>query len=559
MTPGHVTAIMGPSGAGKTTFLDILAGRKNVGKISGEILVNGIPRPHYFQRISGYVLQDEKFIGTFTVKEHLMFVAQLRLPSGMPKQQKEERVRSVMEEIGISHIANSMIGTDTSRGISGGERKRLAIASELLTDPSLLFLDEPTSGLDSYNAFSLLQSLTNLAKNKNRNIITTIHQPRSNIYSLFDHVLLITQGQIVYNGPASDAITHFASLGYQCPENFNPADFMIDLVEEKQQAVPDMAAKFKESPQYAQIRNQLHSQYESSQTKAEDPFEHSQYLSTWYDQALVLSKRTLLHIVRNPYLLRAQYILYIILGVLIGGIFWHVQNNLQGVQDRAGSLFFIIALISFSSLSSVDTFFQDRAIFVRERANGMYRTTSYFIAKALCDIIPMRILPPLILGSIIYYMIGYQIGWKHVLIFEGILVLVSLVSATMALAISSVTPSVGLGNLIHILMLLFSLLFGGFLVNKSSMPPWIGWLKWASFLNFAFEVLLVNELHGLVIMFDPVGYHMNPVPVAGDVFLKQFDMEQSRVGLDFALLGGMAVFFAFVAYLFLRFANKERR
>lgn len=182
----------------------------------------------------------------------------------------------------------------------------------------------------------------------------------------------------------------------------------------------------------------------------------------------------------------------------------------------------------------------------------MYRTSSYFIAKALCDILPMRILPPFILGAICYYMIGYQvgkdvkiqgsnkIGYWHFLKFQAILVLVSLVSSTMALAISSVTPSVGLGNLIHILLLLFSLLFGGFLgikttyfvtnfvVNKSSMPPWVGWLKWASFLNFAFEVLLVNELHGLIIMFDPVGYHMNPVPVAGDVFLVQFDMDLNR-------------------------------
>jgi len=556
--PGQLTAILGPSGAGKTSFLDILAGRKNVGKVSGHVLVNGQPRPRYFQRISGYVMQDEKMVGTYTVFEQLMYVAELRLPSAMPYKTKVQKVNNVMEELGISRISNSLIGTDTTRGISGGERKRVAIASELITDPSILFLDEPTTGLDSYNAFSLIQTLSSLAKKHNRTVITTIHQPRSNIFQMFDNVILLSSGHIVYNGVGSEAVDYFNSIGYTCPPTYNPADYMIDLVEMNSNVVEELARKFAES-KYAEELKHVHNGDMSHLSMAPDPFDDDEYVSTWFRQCWVLSKRTMLHNIRNPYLLRSQYAIICVLGLLVGGVFWQVRADLQGVQDRAGSIFFVIAILSFGALSSIDTFFHERSIFVRERANGMYSTSAYFVAKTLCDIVPMRVLPPIILGSIVYYMIGLHPGWIHFLIFEFTLLMVSLVSAMLALAISSVTPSLGFGNLLALMILLFCLLFGGFLVNKTTMPGWVGWIRWMSFFNYAFEILMVNELTGLSILFNPQGYNIYPTMVDGAVFLIQFDMEAERVGMDIGLLGATIFLFGIISYICLRWANKEKR
>eukprot|EP01114_Cavostelium_apophysatum_P002732 TRINITY_DN1241_c0_g2_i3.p1 TRINITY_DN1241_c0_g2~~TRINITY_DN1241_c0_g2_i3.p1 ORF type:complete len:901 (+),score=139.14 TRINITY_DN1241_c0_g2_i3:2952-5654(+) len=587
--PGQVTAILGPSGAGKTTFLDILAGRKNVGTISGVVQVNGKDRRENFSRISGYVLQEDKMFGTFTVREHLNCIAALRLPAGMPSKEKSQRVDEVMEELGISHIADSRIGTDLSRGISGGEKRRVSIASELVTDPSILFLDEPTSGLDSYNAFSLMRTLSVLAKSRNRTILTTIHQPSSNIFSMFDNVILLAAGKLVYFGLGNDVLPYFESIGEECPPNYNPADHVIDLVTMTPFKIDDLCEKYANSAISERVspkRNPVGLEPSASSASinldldlvegrgaGKSPVHHvdhhgeeedspfgsdEEYASLWFVQIGILCKRTLIHSWRNPYLLRSQYIMMSVLAVLIGGIFWKLQLNIQGVQDRAGSLFFLIALLSFGSMSSIDIFFQERSIFVRERATGMYRTSSYFIAKTLCDIVPMRVIPPLMMGGIVYYMIGFQPGWVHFITFQTILLLCSVVATSMCLAISAATPSLSMGNLICILLMLFFMLFGGFLVNKTSMPSFVGWLMWTSFLNYAFEVLMVNELTGLTIQFTPKAYNVS-VPVKGEVFLAQFDLEASRMTLDFYVLGAQAAFYLIITYLFLRFLNKERR
>ncbi|KAI8848196.1 hypothetical protein BC829DRAFT_490218 [Chytridium lagenaria] len=206
--PGQVMAIMGGSGAGKTTLLDILAKRNKAGIISGKILVNGkTMSDDDYKSIIGYVDQEDTLMDTLTVYETIMYSALLRLPRTMTR-----------------------IGKAGSRGISGGEKRRVSIACELVTSPSILFLDEPTSGLDSYNAYNVIECLVSLARNYQRTVLFTIHQPRSNIYALFDHLALLAKGRLVYAGPAQQqAIDHFSNLGFNCPLGFNIADYLVDL------------------------------------------------------------------------------------------------------------------------------------------------------------------------------------------------------------------------------------------------------------------------------------------------------------------------------------------
>jgi len=452
-----------------------------------------------------------------------------------------------------------------------------------------------------------MQTLANLAKSKNRTIITTIHQPRSNIYTMFDNVILLADGQLVYFGNTEQAMDYFNMINHPCPRNYNPADHMIDVVTMNPHQIGELSARFKESALFKIEQQQKMHRINSAATMDVDEFDqkehlynseggaaerllnvnhsptnafkrftrprhwntlipdtfhrftaHGQYSTVWFEEVWILSKRTLLHNIRNPYLLRAQYILTVCLGILLGLIFYQLQNNLQGVQDKAGAMFFIIALFAFGSLSSIDVFFQERAIFLRERASGMYRTSSYFIAKALCDVVPMRVIPPIILGAIVYKMIGLHPGYLRFALFESTLVLASLVAASLCLAISAATPSLSLGNLIAILIMLFFMLFGGFLVNKTSMPWFISWIKWSSFLNYAFELLMVNEFENSTVIFDPAAYNYT-LAVDGSVILKQFDMEAGRMFLDFGVLAGMAVIYLFGAYCFLRFFVKEQR
>ena len=228
---GRITAVMGPSGAGKTTFMNTLAGRAAYGRTTGEILINGkLDSVHNYSPWVGFVPQDDIMLRELTVFENLAFYAELRLPPAMEQAEKDRIVSSVIDVLGLSHIAHSPIGDETTRGISGGQRKRVNVGMELVSWPSLLFLDEPTSGLDSTTSMDLLKGLRASA-DAGCNVVVVLHQPSFPLYCLFHDVLLLGRGgQTVYLGPSDEALAYFESLGFVMPELYNPADFFMDVI-----------------------------------------------------------------------------------------------------------------------------------------------------------------------------------------------------------------------------------------------------------------------------------------------------------------------------------------
>jgi len=415
--------------------------------------------------------------------------------------------------------------------------------------------------------------------------------------------MVLAEGKQVYFGQATNTLEYFESMGFKCPQNFNPADFIIDTVTMH----PTLGKVGDDSRLFVTNENgydknhnngtsnnsngsESHAngsgKYTNGHGKAVDfgypakqiqepdndfddepplnkrakKYMNKEYSSSFWTQFWILSKRTLINILRNPYLMKAQYILTVALSLLIGFIFKDLSYDLTGIQGRAGCLFFLICLLSFSCMSSLDTFFNERSLFVRERAQGMYRTSAYFFAKTLCDILPMRVIPPIIMGTVTFWMVGHPQSQPldvHYLKCVVVLVLVSLVACTMCFAISSSCPSMGISNLVAILLFLFFMLFGGLLANKTTIPEYLKWFKWLSFMNYGYEILMVNELQGTRVLFNPP--HVSPVYVTGEEFLQQFDMDPKRVWLDIGVLVAMAVGYLILAYNFLRFTVKERR
>eukprot|EP01137_Pigoraptor_chileana_P022974 Opistho-2@88542 len=248
--PGESLAIMGGSGAGKSTLLDVLANRKHQGTIGGSILVNGQPRNALFKRLSGYVTQDDALIGTLTVEETLMYTAQLRLSSSLPKEEKRRRVQQIIADLRLEKVTKNHVGTDDLRGLSGGERKRVSIGVELITSPSILFLDEPTTGLDAKTALSIVELISELASSGSRTIIYSIHQPRSNIYKLFDKLLLLSEGRTVWFGNAHEALPFIEkSTNTVCDGQTNPADYFLDVVHGGAEAAERMTNLYSQTPQ----------------------------------------------------------------------------------------------------------------------------------------------------------------------------------------------------------------------------------------------------------------------------------------------------------------------
>eukprot|EP01132_Coremiostelium_polycephalum_P008411 gene8411-10328_t len=566
--PGQLTAIMGLSGSGKTSLLDILSGRKNVGDITGNVLVNGNTVGRNFKRLSGYVTQEDIMIGTLTCREHLMYAAMLKLPEYMPYFKKEQRVKQVLAELGLSDVADNRIGTPEKRGISGGERRRLSIAAELIVDPSILFLDEPTSGLDSHSASELITLLRQLARNRNRTIIFSIHQPSAEIFEQFDNLVLLHKGNPYYSGKSADSVQYFINqrrMGvspnsnqelseadeqtYKMREK-NPADFLISVLSDKNSVI-----KYQENPY------QWNYEAYPPSHRVEDNYKIQkveEYATSFWTQFFVVCRRSLLNYLRNPFLLRTTYFVHISVGLILGYLFWKLPANLEpGCQNRFGSLFFIIALLSFGSITSLDLFYNDRIIFIRERANGYYRTSSYFLAKVISDIIPMRVLPPIMLGSICYYMIGLRPGILHFIYFLISLVLTSTTASSMCMAISTISPTFGTANMISILLLFIFLLFDGFLLARQSVPNYLIWLVWLSFMSYGLEIPVVNEFKGLWIFYNPPNTRGSYAD--GLEFLTTIGANPDRLFTDMYALGGMICGYLLLAYLFLRFLVREYR
>lgn len=227
-SPGEILAVLGPSGSGKSTLLNALAGRLKGHGFSGTVLANGKRLNKTVLRRTGFVTQDDVLYPHLTVRETLIFCALLRLPKSLNRKEKVSVAEAVILELGLEKCKNTIIGNSFIRGVSGGERKRVSIAHEMLLSPSLLILDEPTSGLDSTAAHRLMTTLGSLAQ-KGKTIITSIHQPSSRVYQMFDSALVLTEGKCLYFGKTNEAMSYLESVGFSLSFPMNPADFLLDL------------------------------------------------------------------------------------------------------------------------------------------------------------------------------------------------------------------------------------------------------------------------------------------------------------------------------------------
>ncbi|XP_073269073.1 ABC transporter G family member STR2-like [Primulina huaijiensis] len=232
---GCITAVMGPSGAGKSTFLDGLAGRIASGSLMGRVSLDGVDvNPSLIKRTSAYIMQDDRLFPMLTVYETLMFAADFRLGS-LSRDEKRERVEKLIEQLGLTTSVNTYIGDEGTRGISGGERRRVSIGVDIIHGPSLLFLDEPTSGLDSTSAHSVIEKVHDIARSGST-VILTIHQPSSRIQLLLDHLIILARGQLMYQGSLKDVTLHLGRMGRKIPKGENPIEYFIDVVQEYDQS-----------------------------------------------------------------------------------------------------------------------------------------------------------------------------------------------------------------------------------------------------------------------------------------------------------------------------------
>ncbi|KAI8902412.1 hypothetical protein BC833DRAFT_573455 [Globomyces pollinis-pini] len=226
---GRCCAIMGPSGSGKTTFVTLLTGK--VSRTTGTVKLNGVKDElSKWSKLIGYVPQEDIMLRELTVRDILMHSARMRLPSSWDYHRIKQKVNEIITFLGMAHVSNSIIGDETRRGISGGQRKRVNIGMELVAEPSVLFLDEPTSGLDSSTAFEVCSNLKQIAQSQGLTVAAVIHSPSPATFRQFDDFLLLGKGgRLVYMGPRDKALEYFARIGFTCPADESPSDYFMDV------------------------------------------------------------------------------------------------------------------------------------------------------------------------------------------------------------------------------------------------------------------------------------------------------------------------------------------
>ncbi|KAK4749050.1 hypothetical protein SAY87_026499 [Trapa incisa] len=571
--PGTLTALMGPSGSGKSTLLDALSSRLSSNAfLSGSILLNGRKAKLSFGT-SAYVTQDDNLIGTLTVRETISYSAQLRLPNEMPWEDKQALIESTIIEMGLQDCADTVIGNWHLRGISGGEKRRVSIAVEILMRPRLLFLDEPTSGLDSASAFFVTQTVRSLSRD-GRTVIASIHQPSSEVFLLFDQLCLLSSGRNVYFGKISDACGFFAQAGFACPSLRNPSDHFLrcvnaDFDKVRSTLKGSMRLRFYapddplENTTTAQATRTLIDFYKSSQyyySAREKVEEMSKARGTVFDyggsqasflrQALVLTKRSFINMSRDFGYYWLRLLIYTVVTICIGTIYLNVGTSYDSILARGACASFVFGFMTFMSIGGFPSFVEDMKVFQRERQNGHYGVTAFVLGNTISSM-PFLMLISLISATICYYMVKLHPGFSHYVFFALCLYASLTVVESLMMAIASVVPNFLMGIIIGAgIQGIFMLVSGYFRLTKDIPKPF--WRYPMSYISFHFWTLqgqYLNDFKGLVFDGQLPGIKLTGEYLLENVF--QVDMDRSK-WINLSVLFSMIVFYRLVFFTMIK-------
>lgn len=516
--PGEILAVLGPSGSGKSTLLSALAGRNSGHGLTGSILANNKKLSKQTLKKIGFVTQDDVLYPHLTVRETLLYTALLRLPYTLPRSDKISAVESVMIELGLSKCAETIIGNTFIRGVSGGERKRVSIAHELIVNPSLLILDEPTSGLDSTAAHRLVATMQGVAKKAGKTVVMSVHQPSSQVYQMFESVLVLCDGRPVYFGRGSEAMGYFESVGFKPSFPMNPADFLLDLANgvshqsegvnerEKPNVTQTLVSAFNNvlAPRIkaACLDTTTTTSNNNNNVSSKDNnvvvrgrrsprqlLRNSVF--TWFNQFTILLQRSLKE--RRHESFNSLRVFQVIAAALLSGsIWWH--SDFRDIQDRLGLLYFISIFWGvFSSFNAVFAFPQDRAVFTKERASGMYSLSSYFMARITGDL-PMELILPTVFLCLVYWMASLRPEMWIFLLTLTIVLAYVLVAQGLGLAIGAIIMDAKRASTVVTIIMLGCVLTGGFYVHK--LPECLGWIKYASLTYYCYRLLIYVQYGG---------------------------------------------------------------
>ncbi|TKV96769.1 hypothetical protein SEVIR_9G451300v4 [Setaria viridis] len=523
---GEILAVLGASGAGKSTLIDALAGRIQRESLRGAVALNGEAMDGRLLRvISAYVMQDDLLYPMLTVAETLMYSAEFRLPSSLSASKKRSRVQALIDQLGLRAAADTIIGDEGRRGVSGGERRRVSIGIDIIHDPIILFLDEPTSGLDSTSAFMVVKVLQHIAQSGSV-VIMSIHQPSYRILGLLDRLLFLSRGRTVYYGPPAGLPPFFLEFGHPIPDGENPAEFALDTIRELEgtpngtKELVEFSKSWQEKPLSRTIsaassgpehkpsltlkeaiglsiaRGKLVSGTSpggggGSSTSASTA-KVATYANPWWVEVWVLTRRAFTNTRRTPELFLIRLGTVTVTAFILATVFWRLDNTPKGVNERFGFFAIGMSTMFYTSADALPVFLVERYIFLRETAHNAYRRSSYTLSNAIVALPPLVLLS-LAFAGITFFAVGLAGGAQGFAFFALIVLASFWAGSGFVTFLSAVVPHVIIGYTVVVAVLAYFLLFSGFFVTRDRIPSYWIWFHYLSLIKYPYQAVMQNE------------------------------------------------------------------
>lgn len=578
---GQLIAIMGPSGAGKSSLLDILTGYRTTG-VEGIVCVNGEERDlAEFRRLSCYIMQEDRLQGLLTVGENMAVAAELKLGRNVPQEDKEAIINEILDTLRLSETKLTRASM-----LSGGQKKRLSIALELVNNPLVMFLDEPTTGLDS-SSCSQCVSLMKVLARQGRTIVATIHQPSASLFEVFDHVYVLAAGECVYQGATSMLVPFLSSIDLECPMYNNPADYVIELAcGEYGDVTPRMVEgtdngksirwfKHPRALSVANIRRESVAKTNAALSRmgvsrhSLAPVEpvlstfcgtkgdgiHVRQETSQLNQLRVLLKRGFQKSGRDLTLTHMRTLSNAIVGLMLGLLYFGSGQEGSRVLDNYNLLFSILVHHMITSMMlTILTFPMEMSILLKEHFNRWYSLKSYYIAITITDL-PVATFGCILFTALVYFMSAQPMDLQRFLMFVGISLLVVFVAQSFGLMIGAVFNVVNgtfLGPVLSIPMMMFA----GFGVTIRDMPEYLRWGSYVSYLRYGLEGYVVAIYNNRETLDCDKRYCHYRYP---GKFLREVDMEGGDFLTDVLALVAILLILRIAAYVLLRWKIMSER
>nr|XP_048303106.1 ATP-binding cassette sub-family G member 3-like [Myodes glareolus] len=503
MKPG-LNAIIGPQEGCRSLLLDVLAARKDPRGLSGDILINGEPRPANFTCTSGYVPQNDVVMRTVTVRDNIEFSAALRLPMTMTRDEKRRRINYVLE---LLHLDKESNVKPRSKEL----RKRTSIAMELVTEHPILFLDDPTTGLELRTTADVILILKRMSK-RGQTIIFSINQPHYSIFKLFDSLTLVASGKVMFHGPAQEALSYFSSSDLHSEvffmniiaggffalldteEDDHEANEHNKLSERQQQLTEKLANKYIQSSIYSEMRTELDPLLGEQKTGRSSALEKITFVTPFWYQLWWIICRSFKNFKGFPRITVIWTIITVLLAVIVGTTFRVLRNDCTEVQTRASLIFSVTILQCVISVTAGEVLVIDRDRFPHEHTSGYYRVSSYFLGKLLGDLVPRRLLPSIIFTIIVFSIAGVNTDVKGFFTMIFTIMMLASSASSLPLSIGAGQIAMAVPAVIVTIYFVFMLFISG--LYSINITQGLSWIKYLSIPHYGFTALLHNEFLG---------------------------------------------------------------